>query len=315
LKILTYKHEKTAVERVLRIGGELAQSLDAEICFLTARSGTPATEEPPPVGVEIPWEHRSELQPGIQILTQAMELLIEDGFLSAQNSVIIRAVRNGYLFLGSTPSGRRVRFYERYGHLLEVLNYEVDEHQQDLVVVGAPRRQGLGRFVSGDRANHLARDLHASVFLVRNGDLNSRFLVCADGSSSARRLFPLLKQLLPAVRGPVDLIWVREPDATEEETEAGNECVQRARAWLDSCGKRGDLLLREGERPEKLILEEAGDESVIVMGGSLRHDVHHRVRGSLPLQVLAKTESSVLLAKLPPEVGTDFFEALDTCKG
>jgi len=51
----------------------------------------------------------------------------------------------------------------------------------------------------------------------------------------------------------------------------------------------------------------------VVMGASLRHDVHHRVRGSLPLQVLAKTESSVLLAKLPPEVDTDFFEELDTC--
>ena len=314
LKILTYKHEKVAVEKVLRIGAEMSQSLDAEICFLTARSGTPATEEPPPVGVEIPWEQRGELQPGIQILTQAMELLTETGFLAPQDSINIRAVRNGYLFLGATPSGRRVPFYERYGHLLEVLNYEVDEHQQDLVVVGAPRRQGLGRFVSGDRANQLARDLHASVFLVRSGDLNSRFLVCADGSPSARRLFPLLKQLLPAIRGPVDLIWVREPDATEEETAAGNECVQRARAWLDSCGKEGDLRLPEGERPEELILEEAGDESVIVMGGSLRHDVHLRVRGSIPLQVLARTESSVLLAKLPPEeVGTDFFEALNTC--
>ena len=313
MKILTYKHEKTDVEKVLRIGVELSQSLDAEICFLTARSGTPATEEPPPVGVEIPWEQRSELQPGIQILIQAMEILITSGFLAPQDSINIRAVRNGYLFLGETSSGRRVPFYERYGHLLDVLNYEVDEHQQDLVVVGAPRRQGLGRFVSGDRANQLARDLHASVFLVRNGDLRSRFLVCADGSPSARRLFPLLKQLLPAIRGPVDLMWVREPDATDEEIEAGNECVQRARAWLDSCGKEGDVLLPEGERPEELIREEAGDESVIVMGGSLRHDLHLRVRGSIPLQVLAKTESSVLLAKLPPEVDTDFFENLDTC--
>ena len=313
MKILTYKHENPAFEKVLRIGAELSQSLDDEISSLTARSGTPATEEPPPVGVDLPVEDWSELQPGIQLLIQALVYLEKIGFLSRQNSINIRAVRNGYLFLGTTPAGRRVPFYERYGHLIEVLNYEVDEHQQDLVVVGAPRRQGLGRFVSGDRVNHLARDLHASVFLVRNGDLNSRFLVCADGTPSARRLFPLLKELLPAVRGPVDIIWVREPDTTEEETEAGNECVQRARAWLDSCGKEGDLLLPEGERPEELIREEAGDESVIVMGASLRHDVHHRMRGSLPLQILAKTESSVLLAKLPPEVDADFFEELDTC--
>jgi nucleotide-binding universal stress UspA family protein len=313
LKILTYKHEKTAVEKVLRIGVELSQSVDAEICFLTARSGTPATEEPPPVGVDIPWEQRNELQPGIQILTQAMELLTTTGFLAKQDSIHIRAVRNGYLFMGSTPSGRRVPFYERYGHLIEVLNYEVDEHQQDLVVVGAPRRQGLGRFFSGDRANLLVRELHTSVFLVRNGDLRSRFLVCVDGSTSAKRLFPLLNQLLLAVSGQVDIMWVQQPGATEEEIRAGSECAKRARGWLDRCDKEGDLLLREGDRPYELIVEEAGDESVIVMGGSLRHDVHLRVRGSVPLQVLARTDSSVLLAKLPPEVGADFFEALDNC--
>jgi nucleotide-binding universal stress UspA family protein len=313
LKILTYKHENPAFEKVLRIGAELSQGLDGEICFLTARSGTPATEEPPPVGVDLPVEKWGELQPGVQILIQAMEFLTKTEFLAPQDSINIRVVRNGYLFLGTTPTGRRVPFYERYGHLIEVLNYEVDEHQQDLVVLGAPSRGGLGRFVSGDRAKHLARDLHASMFVVRNGDLNSRFLVCADGSPAARRLFPLLKQLLPAVHGPVDVIWVREPGLTPEEIETGNECVQRARAWLDSCGKEGDLLLPEGERPQDLIIEEAGDDSVVVMGATLRHDVHYRVRGSLPLQILAKTESSVLLAKLSPGVDTDFFEALDTC--
>ncbi len=313
MKVLIYTDGKPASGAALRLGATLAERLDGETALLTVRAGTPATEEPPPVGVDVPQGQWSELQPGIQILSQAMVQLSEMGFIAGQQSINIREVRSGYLFLGSTPSGSRVPFYERYGHLIELLNHEIDQHQYDLVVVAPPKRSSLGRFVSGDRANHLARDLHASVFLVRSGDLNSRFLVCADGSPSARRLFPLLKQLLPAVRGPVDLIWVREPDATEEETEAGNECVHRARAWLDSCGKEGDLLLREGERPEESILEEAGGESVIVMGGSLRHDVHHRVRGSLPLQVLAKTESSVLLAKLPPEVGTDFFEELDTC--
>ena len=52
--------------------------------------------------------------------------------------------------------------------------------------------------------------------------------------------------------------------------------------------------------------------AVVVMGASLRHDVHHRVRGSLPLQVLSKTESSLLLAKLPPELDIDFFEDLES---
>lgn len=313
MKILIYTDGRPAATTALRLGATLAERLEGEIDLLTVRAGTPATEEPPPVGVQIPQRQWSELQPGIQILLKAMDNLTDTGLLSEQNTIEIRAVRNGYLFFGSTPSGRRVSFYERYGHLLELLNHEIDQHKHDLVVVAPPKRSGLGRFVTGDKARRIAIDLHGSVLMARGGGLDGRLLVCADGSPSARRLFPLLKRLLPAVSGKIDLIWVREPDATEEQTEAGNEWVQRARAWLDSCGKEGDLFLLEGDRPQDLITEEAGDDSVVVMGATLRHDVHHRVRGSLPLQLLSQTESSVLLAKLPPEVDADLFETLDTC--
>lgn len=312
MKILLYLDDKTASKRVLRIGTGLLANLNAEISFLTVRSGTPATEEPPPVGIDLPMEGWHELQPGIQILTQAMKELIGSGFVLSQ-SINIRAVRNGYLFLAETPSGGRVPFYERYGHLMDVLNYEVDEHRHDLVVIAVPRRSGLGRFVPGDRTRRLVVDLHSSVFLVRGGDLNSRFLVCADGSPSARRLFPLLKKLLPATPEKVDLIWVRQPGRTDEEIRQGMESLEAARTWLDRCEKKGKLLLRDGDRPQDLIIEEAKDNSVVVMGASLRHDVHHRVRGSLPLQVLSKSESSLLLAKLPPELDIDWFQDLSTC--
>ncbi len=308
MKVLIYTDGKPTSGAALRLGATLAERLDGRTALLTVRAGTPATEEPPPVGVDVPQGQWSELQPGIQILSQAMVQLSEMGFIAGQQSINIREVRSGYLFLGSTPSGSRVPFYERYGHLIESLNHEIDQHQYDLVVVAPPKRSSLGRFVAGDKARHLALELHSSVLMARGGDWDGRFLVCADGSPSSQRLFPLLKQLLPAVGGPVDIIWVRAPDTTEEESRAEMECGERARAWLDRCGKSGDLLMRQGDRPQDLIIEEAGDDSVVVMGASLRHDVHHRVRGSLPLQVLAKTKSSVLLAKLPPEADTDFFE-------
>ena len=313
VKILLYLDDKTPTEKVLRIGTALSEKLEAELTFLTVRSGTPATEEPPPVGVDLPRERWKDLQPGIQVLTKAMNELIDAGFLVSPNSINIRAVRNGYLFLTETPSGDRIPFYERYGHPIEVLNYEVDEHRHDMVVIAAPRRSGLGRFVAGDRARRLVLDLHGSVFLVRGGDLTSRFLVCADGSPSARRPFPLLKKLLPAVQERVDLIWVQQPGLTHEEIRQSKEYLEGARAWLDRCGKKGAVLLRAGDRPQEVIVEEAGVHSVVVMGASLKHDVRHRVRGSLPLQVLSKSESSLLLAKLPPALDIDFFENLDTC--
>ena len=53
---------------------------------------------------------------------------------------------------------------------------------------------------------------------------------------------------------------------------------------------------QEGDSPQDLIVHEPRADSVIVMGASLKHDVHRRVRGSLPPQVLSKTEFSLLLA-------------------
>ncbi|MES0396775.1 MAG: universal stress protein [Syntrophobacteria bacterium] len=313
MKILAYTDGRSAATAALRAGADLGERLGADVAILTARGRSHATEESPPVGVEIPRAPRSELQPGIQILDQAMEQLVEIGFLASQERLKIRAVRSGYLFLGSTPAGQRVPFYERYGRLIEVLNYEIDEHHHDLMVIAAPRRSRLGRFVSGDRARRLVLDLHGSLFLMRGGTMDSRLLVCADGSPSSRRLFPLLRHLLPAAGGRIDIIWVRTPGATQEELSVGRDCVQRARAWLDRCGKSGDLLMPEGDRPADLILEAAGNDCVVVMGGSLRHDVHRRVRGSLPLQVLARTESSILLAKVLPEEDVEFFGGFDTC--
>jgi hypothetical protein len=49
------------------------------------------------------------------------------------------------------------------------------------------------------------------------------------------------------------------------------------------------------------------------MGATLRHDLHHQMKGSLPLQVLSETESTMLLVKLPPEADLDFFKEPMTC--
>jgi nucleotide-binding universal stress UspA family protein len=261
----------------------------------------------------VPRENWSALPPGIKVLTRGVEALTDVGFLAPLSSIKIREAPSGYLFVGSTPAGGRVSFSEHYGHPIEVLNEEAAEHGYDLVIIASPRKARVGGFLRGDMARRLALNLHTSLLVVRGGDLDSRFLVCADGSSSARRLFPLLKKILPAVRGPVDVMFVRKPGTPAAEVEEGNRCIEKARAWLDGCGRRGELLRPEGRRPDKVIVETAGDNAVVVMGATLRHDLHHRVRGSVPLQVLGGTGSSILLVKLPPEVDMDFFPDSMTC--
>ena len=313
MKIVVYTDGKSPAAAALRFAAALCERLSAEMSVLTVRSGTHGTESPPPLGVALPREGWSTLPQGIQILTGAAGVLADIGFLPPPPTIKIREVPSGYLFVASTSTGQKVPFFEHYGDLIEVLNEEVAEHRYDLVVIASPPRDRVGRFLQGDTARRLALNLHTSLVVVREGELDSRFLVCADGSPSARRLFPLLRQLLPAIGGNVDVMFVQKPGTPKREADMGNECVEKARAWLDSCGKPGELLRPEGKRPEKIIMETAGDRSVVVMGATLKHDLHHRLKGSLPLQILSESGATMLLVKLPPEADMDFFKEPMTC--
>jgi nucleotide-binding universal stress UspA family protein len=308
LKILIYTDGSPAAAAALRFGAILAERLGTEIAIITVCPRSCVIDEPPMVGENIPQVEWDSLPTEIQILTHSMGLLAELGFLVSQPSINILEVENGYLFLSFTPSGHRVQFYVCYGDLIEALNREVAADWHSLFVIAQQRSGRFERLVGGDIVRRIVLDLNSSVLVVRGGEMDSRFLVCVDGSLSACSEFPLLNQLLPAVLAPIDLIWVQVPQASEGEVRTGKECIRQARTWLDSCGKPGALLEYKGMSPCDLILKEAGNQSVIVMGASLRHDLSRRLKGSLPLEVSAWTDSSVLVVKFPPEGDTDFFK-------
>ena len=313
MKIVVYTDGKPPAAAALRFAAVLSERLSAELGVLTVRSGTHATESPPPLGVALPRQGWSTLPEGMRILTGAADMLGDMGFLRSLLSIKVREVPSGYLFVASTVAGLKVPFFEHYGDLIEVLNEEVAEHRSDLVVIASPPKDRVGRLLGGDTARGLALHLQTSLLVVREGGLDGRFLVCADGSPSARRLFPLLKQLLPGIGGRVDVMFVHVPGTPQAEIDKGNQCVEKARAWLDGCGKPGELLRPEGTSSAKVIVETAGDHSVVVMAATLRHDLHHRLKGSLPLKVLRETRSTVLLVKVPPEADMDFFRDPMTC--
>ncbi|UCF94063.1 MAG: universal stress protein [Desulfobacterales bacterium] len=313
MKLLAYTDGRPNSAKALRFAAELKTRLGAELAVITVRPGTSAIETPPPLGEEIPLHRRTDLPPGLQILAAAVDELTAGSLLDRPQAITIRELRHGHLFVCKTPSGERVPFYECFGHFTEMLNYEIDQHRYDLLIIAPPRRNRVQRVVLGDTNRKLALDLHTSVLIVRGGGPNSRFLVCSDGSASGRRPFPLLKLLLPAIRPPIELLWARRSDTALEDVQRAEECLQLAQQWLQACGKESLATQLQGDQVVDLILATAGSDAVVLMGASLRHDVIRRTRGSLPMKVLARTESSVLLAKLPPEADTGLFKDPFTC--
>jgi nucleotide-binding universal stress UspA family protein len=313
LKILVYTDGRPEAAKALRFGTELKKRLAAEMAIITVRSGTHATEDPTPIGVDFPLTNRHALSIGLQRLIGAVDVLSDEHLFDPQPLINIRAGTHGHLFICKTPSGERIPFYERFGHFIEALNHVVEEHRYDLLIIAPPRRSVLWRFFLGDTTRKLALDLHTSILVIRGGSPDSRYLVCADGSPSARRQFPLLKMLLPSIKGPLELIWAKTSDASEEKIRAAEECLQHATNWLENCDKYNSIRQLDGDNPTDLILEAAGGDAVIMMGASLRHDIYKRMLGSLPIQILSKTESSMILVKLPPDADKDYFRDPFTC--
>jgi nucleotide-binding universal stress UspA family protein len=313
MKILAYLDGQADAQRVLSFAAALKIRLGAELAVITVRPGTQAIEELPSPGVSLPLKERDRLPAEIQPLIAALETFIENGLLVPQSSITIKDLPLGHLFTGTTATGERVPFYECFGHLLETLNRFIEEHQVHLLILSPPRRPGLSGLLAGDISRNLVLDLHTSILFVRGGGPDDRYVVCADGSPSSRRVFPFLKHLLPAVKDPLEILWVNKPEAREETVQAAEECLIHADEWLRNCGKTPVLHQLQGSRPVDLILRTAGRQAVIVLGASLRHDLVRRLKGSLPLEIIARTEASVLLVKLPHEADVEFFKAPFTC--
>lgn len=303
MKLLVYSNGSPASVKALQFAARLARRLEGEMAVITVRPGTHATELPPPLGRDVDLTDRAHLPSGLQILAHAWEVLCGEGMLERQDGAAVRIseLPNGHLFVCQGRDGKRIPFYVCFGSMIDTLNHEIDKLRYDLLVIAPPRHGRLRNIVLGDTSRKLVLDLHASMLFVRGGDADSRFVVCVDGSAASRRQSGLLRRFLPAIGPPVELAWVRTADCDAAAADMAEHCLERARQWMAESGNQFKILRLEGEHPAEVICSAAGDKAVIFIGASLRHDVYRRLKGSLAIQILARTASSVLVAKGLPE--------------
>ena len=314
MKILVAIDRKPGSAAALEAAARLSERLGAELSVVTVRSGTHAAESPPPVGVDISVKDHPGLPEGIELLLRAAHRLTAAGLLAPVAQIKLRDLPHGHVFFAPKANGEHMLFAERFGNLVDELNHEIAENQYDLVVISAPRRGALGRFAPMNLARRLALDLHCSFLAVRHGTPDDRYVVCADGSPSSRRIFPFLQRLLPSIRGRVELICVQKPTPEPQAVEQAEHCLALASAWLARCGKDIQVHRLQGAKRFKVILEAAGSDAIIVMGESHMHDVRRRTLGTLPLKVLSRTEASFLMVKQPTEPDPEMFEESFACE-
>ena len=313
MRILVYTDGGPFADKALAFAAAWTRQLKAELAVITVRSQTHAMETPPPLGREIPAADWPMLPEGLQVLAAAARQLAGRGVMPPPENIVVRETPHSHYFTCPAPGSRSIRFHECFGHFIEALNREIDRHRFDLLVIAPPHRGRMRRLVLGDTTRKLALELHTSVLVVREARPDSRLAICADGSSSGKRAFPLLQKLLPAIRQPVELLWVQTPDATAEDRSQAENCLSQARHWLADCGRASQVTRLEGKHPAETIAAAAGTNALVVIGASLRHDVYRRTRGSLPIRLLDNQGASVLLVKTPPEADPGSYQGRLAC--
>ncbi len=313
LRLLIYSDGRPSSRKALQFGAGLARQMDIDMAVITIRSGTSTFEPYPPFGEDVDLADRDQLPPGLQIMAQSLDVLSAEGLFEQQGPVQLQELSKGYMLACRAKTGKRVPFYVCFGHLVDVLNHEIDLHHYDLLIVAPPQRSSLRKMMLGDTTRKLVNDVHASLLFVRGGQAQSRFVVCADGSPAAKRQFPMLKRMLPVISKPLELIWVQTPGSDAAAAQIADHCIHEAERWLTVCGKQINILRLQGGRPAQIIASAAGEDAVIVVGASLRHDLYRRLAGSMSTQILAYATASVLIVKGLPEGDPDVLEDQKIC--
>ena len=301
MKLLVYTDGGPTADQALAFAAAWTQALQAELAVITVRSETHAMEAPPQLGRGIAPADWHRLPQGLQVLTDAARKLAAHGVMPPPTDIVIRETPHSHFFNCPFTNDRPITFHEHFGPFIESLNREIDRHHFDLLIIAPPRRSRLRRLVLGDTTRKLALELHTSVLIVREGTPDSRLVICADGSASAQRVFPLLQKMLPCIDRPVELLWVQSPDVGADERSRVETRIAQVGQWLTTRGRESHTTRLEGTHPAETIAAAAGPDALVMMGASLRHDVYRQTRGSLPMRLLSCARASILLVKAPPE--------------
>jgi len=304
MKILMCTDGQPYAEEAIRFGGKFAHELDADVTVLYVRPIAPGGDS---IYLTTARKKMGEWNldiPGVQYLKRARDILAGAG-LAAYSSEGDTGVRHS--FRGSAEGGvelhligrnsERVRLKLREGESAEEILTEAGQGRYDLVLTGSRGHEGIASYFVGSTALRIAEFAPCSVLIAKNIRESHDFLMCTDGSKSAEKGELFGAQIAQALNARVTILSVA---AEPEGLKAAQELVRRAEMILAQLGVQADVKVRSG-RPSEVIIDEAKDHDIVVMGASGSSAVRRFFLGSVPLKVIEYGACPVLLVREKPE--------------
>jgi len=299
MNILMCTDGEEYAEAAIRFGGRLAKGLNADVSILHVRPGVSSADRVQLMATRKKLGEWDIEIPGIDHLKRAKDILIAVGLAKTGTGVQRegRAFRDGVL--GATElhlvglQGENVRLRLREGNAVEQILQEAEVGNYDLIITASRGHKGISRYFVGSTALRVADLAPCSVLIAKNIREDGNFLMCTDGSPLAEQAEIFGTALARALGASVTILSVGEPETALKDAE---ERVRRAEMILAQMGISARVSVRTG-RPSEVIIEEAQDHDIVVMGASGSSAVRKFFLGSVPLKVIEYGECPVLIVR------------------
>jgi nucleotide-binding universal stress UspA family protein len=184
-----------------------------------------------------------------------------------------------------------------HGHLgAALLDYEA-AHQPDLVVMATHGRTGLARFALGSISDHMVREGHAPVLLVRAFSpalsAASTALVPLDGSSLAEQALPIVEAL---AQKPLRKVRLLQAISSPDQRDAAMTYLQSIADRLHARGLETELDVRT-EDPADAIRQVAAHVHLVILSTHGRGGLDRFRHGSIAERSMRELNTPVLLIR------------------
>ena len=288
--LIIIKDTSQQSKNILQTGAKVANAFSANLSIIHVGKKSKAMIEGEVSLARITMGEWNILHPGVEVLNWAYETLKEFDTIEidADNELKpVDYVNHTKRITLSLPqsSGRNVELILREGEMIEEISKDIDEFKYDLAILGCPKKK---------RSIHqVVQFFNTSVLLVKNFQKDSKYKIqlCVDDSRGTKRSVIFGAKIAMHYKKEVKLLTVSK-------TNLFKSGYRNAHRWAKKYLKRAQVdcesLLISGN-PVDIIITEAGDDHIIIMGKAKKNEFFKYIWGSKPIHVAQKANAPVLL--------------------
>ncbi|MFQ6677103.1 MAG: universal stress protein [Fidelibacterota bacterium] len=294
MKILIAVSSKEYSKSTLQVGMKIAQAFNASTTIVDV--GEKISEFSSKV-VSMAHDRMESWEfdrPGMDVLEWAFHYLADHSYIKPQsieagfptNTLIKTSANRANVYLKGTFC-KNVNLILRNGDIISELRDEVHKGDYDVTIIGGSRKRRM--------AHDLIQFIDSSIFVVNQIDLNQsyRILLAVDDSRGTNRAVKFGAKVAHSYGIGVDILTVSK---REHFGKGYKNAAERAGKFMSRSRIQYQNIFRVGD-PVEVIINEAGNDHIIVMGSSTKSPITKFFAGSKPLKVMETCQCPILIVK------------------